>query len=234
MDKPSEQMAKDSPVGDAQHFESLVSAYEGRLRQSRQESIQAVTLARQSHLQERAALFVGAAAVREALYGYSEESTRQSLAAGRLVSGRDAEFPPAFALALSRNSSAALTMVTRMEKEYPEDTRWRLARCSRLEVRALSSEYSDFKAMDIISKHEARLKRSYSSTLKDILELVSRRRQAHQEMLEKAMCVRRADIMQNRPTDFNMLGSDFTVEEIDQKIQRDDMIRWAQKVVKYH
>src|SRR5262249_47929411 len=104
------------------HFESLVAAYEGRLQQSRQESTQAVTLARQAHLAERAALFEGAAAVREALYGYPDEASRHSLAAGHLVSGRDVDFPPAFALALSRNSSSALAIVTRLEKHYPEDT----------------------------------------------------------------------------------------------------------------
>jgi len=89
---------------------------------TRQASNQAVTLARQAHLAQRAALFAGAAAVREALYGYPDESSRHSFAAGQLVSGRDADFAPAFALALSRNSSSALAIVTRLEKQYPEDT----------------------------------------------------------------------------------------------------------------
>jgi tetratricopeptide (TPR) repeat protein len=44
------------------------------------------------------------------------------LAAGQLASGRDVDFPPAFALALSRNSSSASAIVTRLEKQYPEDT----------------------------------------------------------------------------------------------------------------
>ncbi len=39
-------LAKDIPCGDFEHYESLVSAYEGRLEQSRIASIQAVTLAR--------------------------------------------------------------------------------------------------------------------------------------------------------------------------------------------
>jgi len=155
MDKLSEQMAKDSPVGDAQHFESLVSAYEGRLRQSRQESIQAVTLARQSHLQERAALFSGAAAVREALYGYPEEPTRQSLAAGRLMSGRDAGFAPAFALALSRNSSVALTMVTRMEKEYPEDTCVRFTYSPALRALIAINQGNPGKAIELLTVSKA-------------------------------------------------------------------------------
>ncbi|MDQ2949479.1 MAG: protein kinase [Acidobacteriota bacterium] len=122
MDKAGAQMAKDIPSGDFEHYGSLVSAYEGRLEQSRITSNQAVTLARQAHLAERAALFEGAAAVREALYGYADESSRHSFAAGQLVRGRDVDFGPAFALALSGNSSSALAIVTRLEEQYPEDT----------------------------------------------------------------------------------------------------------------
>jgi serine/threonine protein kinase/tetratricopeptide (TPR) repeat protein len=122
MHKVSAQMLRASPSGDSEYFESLVSAYEGRLQQSRQASVQAVTLARQAHLTERAALFEGAAAIREALYGYPDESSRHAAAAQQLARGRDADFPPAFALALCGKSSPALAMVMRLETEYPEDT----------------------------------------------------------------------------------------------------------------
>ena len=122
MEKAATRIATASHQGDSEHFESLVAAYEGRLQQSRQASIQAVTLARQAHHAERAALFEGAASVRDALYGYPDESSRHSLAAGQLASGRDVDFPPAFALALSRNSSAASALVSSLEKQYPEDT----------------------------------------------------------------------------------------------------------------
>jgi tetratricopeptide (TPR) repeat protein len=122
MDKARAQMAMNLPYGVAEHVESLAAASEGRLQQSRQASIQAVTLARQAHLAERAALFEGAAAIREALFGYPDESSQHSLAVGQLVRGRDVDFPPAFALALSRHSSTALSIVMRLEKLYPEDT----------------------------------------------------------------------------------------------------------------
>jgi len=122
MDATALQVASASPYGNAEHFKSLASAYEGRLQQARRESTQAVTLARQAHFAERAAAFEGATAVREALYGYPDESSRHSFAAGQLAGGRDTDFPRAFALALSRNSSAALPIVVRLEKDYPEDT----------------------------------------------------------------------------------------------------------------
>jgi eukaryotic-like serine/threonine-protein kinase len=122
MDKVGAQMAASCPYGAAEHSESLVSACEGRLQRSRQASVQAVTLARQARLAERAALFGGAAAVTEALYGSPGESSRRSVPAGELVQGRDVDFPRAFALALSRNSPAALPIVMRLERQYPEDT----------------------------------------------------------------------------------------------------------------
>jgi tetratricopeptide (TPR) repeat protein len=122
MQRVSAQIATASPYGDSEYFGSLVSAYEGRLHQSRQACVQAVTLARQAHLAERAALFEGAAAIREALFGYPDESSRHVAAALQLARGRDADFPPAFALALCGKSSPALAMVMRLETEYPEDT----------------------------------------------------------------------------------------------------------------
>jgi serine/threonine protein kinase/tetratricopeptide (TPR) repeat protein len=122
MDKAGAQLASDIPSGEFEYYQSLVFACEGRLQMSRQASVQAVTLARQAHLAQRATLFEGAAAVTDALYGYPDDSARHCSAAGQQVSGRDADFGPAFALALSGNSSSALAIVIRLEEQYPEDT----------------------------------------------------------------------------------------------------------------
>jgi serine/threonine protein kinase len=116
------ELAAGKPYGDAEHLQSLVSASQGRLRQSRQSSEQAVNLARQAHYLERAAMLEGSSAMREALYGYPDEASRHASAAGQLARGRDAGFPPALALALSRNSAVALTAAAELEREYPEDT----------------------------------------------------------------------------------------------------------------
>jgi hypothetical protein len=122
MDKAGAQLAADIPSGNFEYYESLVSAYEGRLQHSRQGLIQAVTLARQAHLSQQAALFEGAAAVMEALYAYPDESARHAFAARQLASGRDVDFGPAFALALCGNSLSALEIVARLDEQYPEDT----------------------------------------------------------------------------------------------------------------
>lgn len=122
MDKVSAQIAASIPNGVSEHYASLVSAYEGRLRQSRHASNQAVNLAAQGHFSQRASLFEGAAALREALYGNNEESLRHVSAARQLATGRDADFPPAFASALCRHPATAMDIARRMEKEYSEDT----------------------------------------------------------------------------------------------------------------
>lgn len=155
MDKAGAQLAKDIPSGDFEHYESLVSAYEGRLQQSRQESIQAVALARQAHLAQRAALFEGAAAVREAFYGYPDESSRHSFAAEQLVSGRDVDFGPAFALALSRNSSSASAIVARLEKRYPEDTCVRFSYAPALRALLAMNEGRPAKSIEILNVSKA-------------------------------------------------------------------------------
>lgn len=155
MDKAGAQLASDIPSGDFEHYESLVSAYDGRLQQSRQLSIQAITLARQAHLAQRAALFEGAAAVTEALYGYPDESSRHSFAAGQMVSGRDVDFGPAFALALSGNSSSALAIVTRLEEQYPEDTCVRFSYAPALRALLAMSQGRPEKAIELLTVSKA-------------------------------------------------------------------------------
>ena len=47
----------------------------------------------------------------------------------------------------------------------------------------------------------------------------------------QAMVIRRADVLKSRPTDLNALGFVFTVKEVDQQINREDVLRRAVKVV---
>jgi serine/threonine protein kinase/tetratricopeptide (TPR) repeat protein len=122
MDRAAAHMATASPYGTTEHLQSLVLASEGGLQRSRQASVQAVTLASQAHFAERAALFEGAAALREALFGNPVESTQHALAASQLSQGRHVDFPPAFAFAVSGDSKDALPIVKPLEQQYPEDT----------------------------------------------------------------------------------------------------------------
>jgi tetratricopeptide (TPR) repeat protein len=116
------ELAVQKTYGESEHCQSLTAAYEGRIHQSRQLSDQAINLARQAHYPERAALSEGAAAIRDAVLGYPADAVRHAAAAKQLATGRDVDFPPAFALALSQNLTAVRHAVMRLDKDFPEDT----------------------------------------------------------------------------------------------------------------
>jgi len=105
-----------------QHQEALTLAYEGRLREAARLSDLAVTLARQGGLRERAAQFEGARAAWNALFGMPAESQKSAAAALSLYRSRDADYGPAFALALLHESAEAHKIEADLEKRYPDDT----------------------------------------------------------------------------------------------------------------
>ena len=100
----------------------MAAVYEGRLKEARRASAVAVSLARQANLPERAALLEGGEAVFEAFCGNRREAKQAAHAALALARGRDADFGPAFALALTMESAEARRIADEMEKQYPEDT----------------------------------------------------------------------------------------------------------------
>ena len=105
-----------------EHQEALTLAYQGRLQEANRVSDRAVSLARQGGLPERAAMFAGARAVWNALYGIRDQAQRDASAALSLFRGRDADYGPAFALALLDGSQEAQKIADELEKRYPEDT----------------------------------------------------------------------------------------------------------------
>ena len=109
------------------------------------------------------------------------------------------------------------------------DTQWRIHRCARLEAAALSGEVPDFKALDIISKHHARLQKIFSETLKQFTEMATQHRAARKASLELAMLIRRADVLRGRPTDLRANGFEFSLEEVDAMIAREDKLLQAQR-----
>ena len=111
------------------------------------------------------------------------------------------------------------------------DAQWRLNRCPRLEADALSKDVPDYKALDVISKHEARLRKLHSQLLRDLQMLHQNRRNAEMARLEQAKIVRRADLLKGMPTNFKELGFDFSVEDVDAAIRREDTLRRAQLTI---
>jgi len=105
-----------------EHQEAMTLAYQGRLKEADGLSARAVSLARQGGMAGRAAMFQGAGAVWNALFGNRAEAQRSALAALALSRSRDADYGPAFALALLHNSAQAHKIEDDLEKRYPQDT----------------------------------------------------------------------------------------------------------------
>jgi eukaryotic-like serine/threonine-protein kinase len=118
----TQRRAKLEAQGFFEHQEALTSAYHARLEEAARLSDRAVLLSRQAGLRERAAQFEGARAVWSALFGMREEGQRNAAAALALHRSRDADYGPAFALAVLHQSAQAHKIVVDLEKRYPEDT----------------------------------------------------------------------------------------------------------------
>ena len=118
----TQRQAKLESAGFFEHQEALTSAYQARLKEAARLSDRAVLLSRQAGLRERAAQFEGARAVWSALFGMREEGQRNAAAALALHRSRDADYGPAFALAVLHQSAQAHKIVVDLEKRYPEDT----------------------------------------------------------------------------------------------------------------
>src|SRR5579862_35924 len=105
-----------------EHQEALTFAHQGRLKEAARLSDRAVLLSRQAGLRERAAQFEGARAAWNALFGIRTEAKRSAASALSLYRSRDADYGPAFALALLHESVQAHKVEADLEKRYPEDT----------------------------------------------------------------------------------------------------------------
>jgi hypothetical protein len=108
---------------------------------------------------------------------------------------------------------------------------WRRKRAARLEARILSTDAPDFKALNNISLIASRLKREFSATLKELLQLQALREKNIAQIWESAATLRRADLILKRPTDLAALGFVFSTEEIDRYIQQKDAFENARRTV---
>jgi tetratricopeptide (TPR) repeat protein len=118
----TQRQAKLDSQGSFEHQEALTMAYRGRLKEANRLSDRAVSLSRQAGLRERASLIEGARAVWNALLESREDATRSAAAALSLYRSRDADYGPAFALALMHESAQVHKIAGELEKRYPEDT----------------------------------------------------------------------------------------------------------------
>ena len=118
----TQRKAKLAAQGSFEHQEALTLAYQGRLKEAARLSDRALILARQGGLLERAAMFQGACAAWNALFGFRAQAQTSAAAALSLYRSRDADYGPAFSLALVHESARAHKIEADLEKRYPEDT----------------------------------------------------------------------------------------------------------------
>ena len=118
----TQRRAKLHAQGWFEHQEALTLAYQGRLKAANTLSDRAANLAHLGGLVERAALFQGARAVWNAFFGTKEEAQRNAATALSLYRSRDADYGPAFALALLQDAAQAHEIEANLEERYPQDT----------------------------------------------------------------------------------------------------------------
>ena len=103
--------------------------------------------------------------------------------------------------------------------------------CERLEAKILAADSPDFKALNNISLHAARLKRQYSASFKELTLMQERRYQRDQQKFQQAETIRRADVIAGRATNLKEIGFDFTIEQLDDDINRKDKVDAAARTI---
>jgi len=104
------------------HMEALVVARAGGLQAAAQRSRHAIDLAEQAGHHESAAIYEGAAAAWNALFGNAAAARQRAAASLRLARGRDAEYVVAVALALAGDLPQAQSLAADLARRYPEHT----------------------------------------------------------------------------------------------------------------
>jgi serine/threonine protein kinase/predicted Zn-dependent protease len=102
--------------------EAFVLAYSGHLQMALTMAKRAAELARQKTHPDRAALWETGPALWEAFLGNAREAKKRANALIELSKDRNVEYGAAFALALSKDSSGAQTLVNDLQKRFGEDT----------------------------------------------------------------------------------------------------------------
>ena len=93
------------------------------------------------------------------------------------------------------------------------DIEWRLRRVSRQEAKIFDAETPDYKALNTLSLHGARLKRQYSATLKEFVEVHKAFKAFWKGQMETAEKVITADRIYKRPSTFSNFGFVFTGQQ---------------------
>ena len=114
------------------------------------------------------------------------------------------------------------------------DLNWRMARVSRWETKILSAETFDFKPLNTISLHGARMSKQISAAMKDFREIHRENTELRKNALEDAITVHQADIIRNRPSTVAAAGFVFTIDELEHAIHLAEHLRQSKEIVDDH
>jgi eukaryotic-like serine/threonine-protein kinase len=145
----AERHTKLNSQGGFEHQEALTLAYQARVKDADRLSDRALSFARQARLTERAALFQGARAIWNALYGVKDEAQKNASAALFASQSRDAQYGPAIALALTHDTAQANKIAADLEKRYPEDTTVQFSYLPTIRALVALSEGNAAKALEM-------------------------------------------------------------------------------------
>jgi serine/threonine protein kinase/tetratricopeptide (TPR) repeat protein len=135
--------------------EACTSAWFGRLREARSLVGQAIELASQAKLTERATTFRGANALWEAYAGNvvrAQEGANRALGSYRM---RDSDFAPALALIVAGDTDRGLAVAHQLSAEFPEDTTIQFKYLPAIEGMALLNQGARDKAVTATLKGAA-------------------------------------------------------------------------------
>ncbi len=103
-------------------LEADTAAYSGRLREARQLSRRAMNSAALAGEKEAAATYLALSALRESLFGNTDEARRLATLATQGSTGRDVQYGTALALAFAGDDRRAQALTADLAKRFPEDT----------------------------------------------------------------------------------------------------------------
>jgi ATP/maltotriose-dependent transcriptional regulator MalT len=131
-------------------LEADTAAYSGRLRDAREFSRRAMDSAQRAGEKEATATCSALSALREALFGNTDEARRRATLVMERSAGRDVQYGAALALAYAGGDKRAQTLNDDLDKRFPEDTIVQYNYVPTVRAKLALSKGSTSKAIDVL------------------------------------------------------------------------------------
>jgi len=164
----------------------------------------------------------------------SMNSLKHGLTAATVIlPGEDPAEYQAFATGMRHDLDPLNTFETSLVTDLI-NLQWRLQRAARFEARILSAETPDFKALNNMSLHAARLKRQLSVTLKEFQKMHQEDQARMEDDFKRAEVHHRADLLLGRPSTVVANGFVFPLTDLLNWIAAKKALSDAKEVVRNH